>query len=73
MIDLRELKQKSERLGLDISTIERDFVLGWALFGIYSNPLLVKALVLKGGTALKKIYFENYRFSQDLDFTVVGR
>jgi len=70
VIDLREIKQKSERLGLDISTIERDYALSWVLFGIYSNSLLAKALVLKGGTALKKLYFENYRFSQDLDFTV---
>jgi len=26
-------------------------------------------LVLKGGTALKKAYFQNYRFSEDLDFS----
>jgi predicted nucleotidyltransferase component of viral defense system len=27
-------------------------------------------LVFKGGTALKKVYFPNYRFSGDLDFTL---
>jgi hypothetical protein len=32
-------------------------------------------LVLKGGTALKKLYFPEYRFSEDLDYStrVVGR
>lgn len=29
-------------------------------------------LVFKGGTALKKCYFGDYRFSEDLDFTAVG-
>jgi predicted nucleotidyltransferase component of viral defense system len=26
-------------------------------------------MVFKGGTAIKKIYFELFRFSEDLDFT----
>lgn len=30
-----------------------------------------KALVFKGGTVLKKAYFEDYRFSEDLDFTLI--
>jgi predicted nucleotidyltransferase component of viral defense system len=28
--------------------------------------------VFKGGTVLKKIYFEDYRFSEDLDFTTLN-
>jgi predicted nucleotidyltransferase component of viral defense system len=28
--------------------------------------------VFKGGTVLKKIYFEDYRFSEDLDFTLIN-
>jgi predicted nucleotidyltransferase component of viral defense system len=31
---------------------------------------LSKAFVFKGGTALRKAYFPNYRFSEDIDFTV---
>ena len=36
--------------------------------GIYANPTFQETWVFKGGTCLKKCYFENYRFSEDLDF-----
>jgi predicted nucleotidyltransferase component of viral defense system len=29
-------------------------------------------LVFKGGTCLRKFYFDGYRFSEDLDFTAVA-
>lgn len=51
--------------------IEQDYVLSWMLFGIANHQMLSKALVFKGGTALKKCYFGDYRFSQDLDFTLI--
>ncbi|MFC1496262.1 nucleotidyl transferase AbiEii/AbiGii toxin family protein [Candidatus Margulisiibacteriota bacterium] len=34
---------------------------------------LNEALLFKGGTALKKIYLPDYRFSEDLDFTLVEK
>ena len=43
--------------------------MGWLLAGIAQHPLLSK-WVFKGGTCLKKCFFETYRFSEDLDFTV---
>lgn len=49
--------------------IEQDYLLSWMLAGIAATPELRSMLVFKGGTALKKIYFGEYRFSQDLDFT----
>src|SRR5690242_3585653 len=45
-----------------------------SLAGYYmasKNELLSKILVFKGGTVLKKTYFEDYRFSEDLDFTLM--
>ena len=42
------------------------------LLGISRVESLRDALVLKGGTALKKCYFGDYRFSDDLDFSTVG-
>jgi predicted nucleotidyltransferase component of viral defense system len=51
------------------TTIEKDYVLGWMLHGIAQHPLLSQ-WVFKGGTCLKKCFFETYRFSEDLDFTV---
>jgi len=41
------------------------------LWGIGSNPTLSTSWAFKGGTCLKKCYLETYRFSEDLDFTVL--
>ena len=50
--------------------VEKDYVLGWMLAGIYSHDDLAANWVFKGGTCLKKCFFETYRFSEDLDFTL---
>ncbi len=39
------------------------------IYGIANNAFLRENLVFKGGTVLKKVYFQDYRFSEDLDFT----
>lgn len=57
---------------LTANVIEKDYVLGWVLAGISNHPELSKSWVFKGGTCLKKCYFETYRFSEDLDFTVIN-
>jgi predicted nucleotidyltransferase component of viral defense system len=51
------------------TTIEKDYVLGWMLYGIAAH-LRLSRWIFKGGTCLKKCFFETYRFSEDLDFTV---
>ena len=51
------------------TVIEKDYALSYVLAGIASVPALSGTLIFKGGTALKKLYFGNYRFSEDLDFT----
>jgi predicted nucleotidyltransferase component of viral defense system len=58
--------------GLREDVVEKDYVLGWLLWGIGTDPVLGDAWVFKGGTCLKKCYIETYRFSEDLDFTVVS-
>jgi len=50
-------------------TIELDYALSWILAGISEHQSLKNNLVFKGGTALKKCYFGDYRFSEDLDFS----
>jgi predicted nucleotidyltransferase component of viral defense system len=57
---------------LDPNIIEKDYVLGWLLAGISNHPELKSSWVFKGGTCLKKCYFETYRFSEDLDFTITN-
>ncbi|MCL4473907.1 MAG: nucleotidyl transferase AbiEii/AbiGii toxin family protein [Actinobacteria bacterium] len=49
--------------------IEKDYVITWILLAL-SDSSLKEFLVFKGGTALKKIYFPDYRYSEDLDFTL---
>ena len=51
--------------------IEKDYVLGWMLAAIAQQPELTDTWVFKGGTCLRKCYYETYRFSEDLDFTVI--
>ncbi|MEQ8189875.1 MAG: nucleotidyl transferase AbiEii/AbiGii toxin family protein [Candidatus Eremiobacterota bacterium] len=53
------------------TVVEKDYALSYVLAGISSVPVLSETLVFKGGTALKKLFFGNYRFSEDLDFTAL--
>jgi predicted nucleotidyltransferase component of viral defense system len=70
MIDKREILETASALRLLPNVVEKDYVLGWLLAGINSHPELAASWVFKGGTCLKKCYFETYRFSEDLDFTL---
>ena len=63
------LEEVRQRLGIRWEVLERDYLLSWVLAGIGAVPELREMLVFKGGTALKKCYFGDYRFSEDLDFT----
>ena len=69
MISEQEVKRLSIELGVPLPNIEKDYVMGWLLWGIYRNPNLARNLVLKGGNCLRKVYFPDTRFSDDLDFT----
>ena len=66
------LQQARARQSLPWEVLERDYLLSWILAGISQVPVLRDTLIFKGGTALKKCYFGDYRFSEDLDFTGVG-
>ena len=70
MITVRELQALSAEWGLTTHIIEKDWALGWILAGIGEEPAL-STWVFKGGTSLRKCYYETYRFSEDLDFTVI--
>ena len=55
--------------GLQSYVVERDYLLSWVLAGISEVAELRETLAFKGGMALKKCYFVDYRFSEDLDFS----
>jgi len=66
MIPSREIMEKARELSVPVSTIERDYAQNWLLKCLPSINT-----VLKGGTGIRKLYIENYRFSDDLDFTLL--
>jgi len=76
VIPQRDLSLLSNRLverggrRIPETVLERDYCLSWFLVGLSRSPLRDR-LAFKGGTALKKCYFADYRFSEDLDFTMV--
>jgi uncharacterized protein len=51
------------------AVLERDYCLAWFLVGL-GQSRLGQILIFKGGTALKRCHFGDYRFSEDLDFTL---
>jgi len=63
------LQEARKRLGIRWDILERDYLISWVLAGIGQVGPLRDTLVFKGGTALKKCYFGDYRFSEDLDFS----
>ncbi len=71
MIDKYEILKAAKLLGLLPTIVEKDYVLGWVLMAIQEHPECQKNWVFKGGTCLKKCFFDNYRFSEDLDFTIL--
>jgi len=71
MIKPREIQQKASEAGVRDQQIEKDYVLSWILKGVAQHEKLKQTIVFKGGTVLKKVYFEDYRYSEDLDFTLL--
>ena len=63
---LELINRKSLRYPLQVA--EKDYILALTLQLITSSPL-GKKLVFKGGTAIHHCYLEQYRFSEDLDFS----
>lgn len=72
MITQREVSQRAYQERMSDRVIEKDYVLTWILLALADSPL-AELLTFKGGTALKKIYFPDYRYSEDLDFTLIGK
>jgi len=75
MIPPRNLSLLANRLAsaggrrLPEAVLERDYCLAWFLVALSRTPLRER-LAFKGGTAIKRCYFGDYRFSEDLDFTL---
>lgn len=71
MILQKEIRTFAEQLKVPPDTIDKDYVLGHFLREMFCQPWAKEHLLFKGGTCLKKCYFENYRFSEDIDATII--
>ncbi len=69
MIPKASILRRAKNEDLLPTTVEKDYVLGWMLYGVAQHGRACQ-WVFKGGTSLKKCFFNTYRFSEDLDFTV---
>lgn len=67
MIGRPELARLAFLNGIGERAQEKDYVLAWLLAA--RATLGPRTLTFKGGTALRRCYFSDYRHSEDLDFT----
>lgn len=67
----RRIQDARKASSVEQQVIERDYAQSYVLHGLEETPELRDTLVFKGGTALKKVHFGRYRFSEDLDFSMV--
>ena len=61
----------ADRDGVTAQVVERDYVLTHVVEALALLPA-PGGLVLKGGTALRLCFYEDYRYSADLDFSLAG-
>lgn len=70
MITKEEIDSKSTELSVNVSSVQRDYVLGGYLRDYHPANILANKLILKGGNCFRKAYFEHSRYSNDLDFSI---
>jgi predicted nucleotidyltransferase component of viral defense system len=71
VIDRNEIIRQADQDRLPAPTVERDYILSHVLAAIADSEQ-AEWVVFKGGTALRLCYFEDYRYSADLDFSLIG-
>ena len=66
-----QITKVASAAGVDARVVERDYVLVHVV-ALIATQDADRALVFKGGTSLRLLHFEDYRYSADLDFSVIG-
>ncbi len=63
------IRERANEAGVPFWVVEKDYALSYLLAALSATQGLGDILVLKGGTALRKAYFTDYRFSEDIDYS----
>jgi predicted nucleotidyltransferase component of viral defense system len=71
MITERELRQVAGKTGLGVGQAEHEYAMLCVLDALGQVASLSDTFCLKGGTALRLVYFDDWRHSVDLDFSVL--
>lgn len=72
MLTRHAIIQRADADGVDALTTERDYVLAHVISHIHrAVPADGGRLIFKGGTALRYVHVGDYRYSADLDFSVI--
>ncbi len=66
-----QITKIASRDGVDARVVERDYLLAHIVALISAHDADHK-LVFKGGTSLRLLHFDDYRYSADLDYSVVA-
>jgi len=71
VINRNQIIKQADDHRVPAATVERDYILSHVLAAI-TDCDQAQQIVFKGGTALRLCYFEDYRYSADLDFSLIG-
>lgn len=71
MIGYNQLVRYAKESGASLGVFEKDYIISCALAALSKTDHLTENLIFKGGTALRKVYFPDWRYSEDLDFSVL--
>jgi predicted nucleotidyltransferase component of viral defense system len=71
MIRKQDILNRATEWQLRPDVVEKDYVLGWLLAGLARHPIAGQLWIFKGGTSIKKCYVETYRFSEDIDVSLL--
>ena len=69
MITLGRITQQADADGVDADTVERDYVLTHVMASLSHHPDN-GMFQFKGGTLLRLCYFNDYRYSADIDLNL---
>lgn len=73
MIGFGELRKFSTQWQVDITAVERVYVIDWILKAIFDDAMLSQALVLRGGAALRYLHSAVFPIADDPEFLLTQK